>query len=178
MDGWNLTLLAASGFVAVTGLVRLMLARRNKLVLELREQAEAEQRPSSKPNPIPIATGPRKARNRYPPLLNRVERQFDMAKQLYIETVGCQMNMLDSELVVASLPQAGLRAGRHAAPRPTRSCSTRAASGSMPKTRSTRALGRLKHAKNAQPAQDHRRAGLHGSERPAADLRAGARTST
>ncbi len=30
-----------------------------------------------------------------------------MAKQLYIETVGCQMNMLDSELVVASLRKAG-----------------------------------------------------------------------
>ena len=44
MDGWNVALLAGSGFVAVTGLVRLMLARRNKLVLDLREQAEAEQR--------------------------------------------------------------------------------------------------------------------------------------
>jgi hypothetical protein len=44
--------LAGSGFVAVTGLVRLMLARRNKLVLELREQAEAEQRrqQQAKPN--------------------------------------------------------------------------------------------------------------------------------
>ena len=30
-----------------------------------------------------------------------------MAKQLYIETVGCQMNMLDSELVVAALRKAG-----------------------------------------------------------------------
>ena len=30
-----------------------------------------------------------------------------MVKQLYIETVGCQMNVLDSELVVASLLQAG-----------------------------------------------------------------------
>jgi tRNA-2-methylthio-N6-dimethylallyladenosine synthase len=30
-----------------------------------------------------------------------------MAKQLYIETVGCQMNMLDSELVVASLRRQG-----------------------------------------------------------------------
>ena len=30
-----------------------------------------------------------------------------MAKQLYIETVGCQMNMLDSELVVASLRKLG-----------------------------------------------------------------------
>ena len=27
--------------------------------------------------------------------------------KLYIETVGCQMNMLDSELVVASLRKAG-----------------------------------------------------------------------
>ncbi len=30
-------------------------------------------------------------------------------KTLYIETVGCQMNMLDSELVVASLRKAGYR---------------------------------------------------------------------
>ncbi|MCC6493843.1 MAG: tRNA (N6-isopentenyl adenosine(37)-C2)-methylthiotransferase MiaB [Pirellulales bacterium] len=30
-----------------------------------------------------------------------------MAKKLYIETVGCQMNVLDSELVVASLRQRG-----------------------------------------------------------------------
>ena len=30
-----------------------------------------------------------------------------MTKRLYIETVGCQMNMLDSELVVASLRKAG-----------------------------------------------------------------------
>ena len=28
-------------------------------------------------------------------------------KQLYIETVGCQMNMLDSELVVATLRKQG-----------------------------------------------------------------------
>ena len=27
-----------------------------------------------------------------------------MSKKLYIETVGCQMNVLDSELVVGSLP--------------------------------------------------------------------------
>ena len=30
-----------------------------------------------------------------------------MAKKLYIETVGCQMNQLDSELVVSSLRRAG-----------------------------------------------------------------------
>src|SRR6187549_88282 len=30
-----------------------------------------------------------------------------MSKRLYIETVGCQMNVLDSELVVAALRKAG-----------------------------------------------------------------------
>ncbi|MFI4874376.1 MAG: tRNA (N6-isopentenyl adenosine(37)-C2)-methylthiotransferase MiaB, partial [Blastopirellula sp. JB062] len=30
-----------------------------------------------------------------------------MPRRLYIDTVGCQMNMLDSELVVASLRQQG-----------------------------------------------------------------------
>src|SRR5438067_3865799 len=30
-----------------------------------------------------------------------------MSKKLYIETVGCQMNVLDSELVVGSLRRAG-----------------------------------------------------------------------
>jgi tRNA-2-methylthio-N6-dimethylallyladenosine synthase len=30
-----------------------------------------------------------------------------LSKRLYIETVGCQMNLLDSELVVASLRKAG-----------------------------------------------------------------------
>ena len=34
---------------------------------------------------------------------------------VYIETVGCQMNVLDSELVVASLRKRGLRAGRQSA---------------------------------------------------------------
>ena len=44
MDGWNIALLVLAGYVAVSQLVRLMLARRNKLVAELREQAAAEQR--------------------------------------------------------------------------------------------------------------------------------------
>ena len=42
-----------------------------------------------------------------------------MTKKLYIETVGCQMNVLDSELVVASLRRAGLRADRTARATPT-----------------------------------------------------------
>ena len=30
-----------------------------------------------------------------------------MSKRLYIETVGCQMNLLDSEMVVAALRKHG-----------------------------------------------------------------------
>ena len=56
--------------------------------------------------------------------------------KLYIETVGCQMNELDSELVVASLRKDGYELTATSAT-PTRSCSTRAASASTPKTRST-----------------------------------------
>jgi tRNA A37 methylthiotransferase MiaB len=32
-----------------------------------------------------------------------------MTKKLYIETVGCQMNVLDSELVVRGLRAGGVR---------------------------------------------------------------------
>ena len=38
-----------------------------------------------------------------------------MPKRLYIETVGCQMNMLDSELVVAALRKQGYELARNAA---------------------------------------------------------------
>ena len=37
-----------------------------------------------------------------------------MTKKLYIETVGCQMNMLDSELVVANLRKDGYELTRDA----------------------------------------------------------------
>jgi hypothetical protein len=43
MDGWSVALLAVAGYVAAMTLVRLMLARRNKLISDLREQAAAEQ---------------------------------------------------------------------------------------------------------------------------------------
>ncbi len=92
-------------------------------------------------------------------------------KSLYIETVGCQMNMLDSELVVASLRKQGYELVDTPATADTilfNTCSVR----QHAEDKIYSALGRLKHAKKQQPRQDHRRAGLHGPEGPAADLRA------
>ena len=94
-----------------------------------------------------------------------------MTKRLYIETVGCQMNMLDSELVVASLRKAGYEVVDAPAKADVilfNTCSVR----QHAEDKIYSALGRLKHAKTQQPAQNHRRAGLHGPERPAADFRA------
>ena len=89
-----------------------------------------------------------------------------MPKKLYIETVGCQMNVLDSELVVASLRQRGYEL----------TASTRDADTILFNTCSVRehaeekiysALGRLKNAKRRDPhkiigvigcmAQNHQR---------------------
>jgi len=56
-------------------------------------------------------------------------------RHLYIETVGCQMNVLDSELVVAALRKQGYELV-DSPRRPTPFSSTRAASGSMPRTKS------------------------------------------
>ena len=67
--------------------------------------------------------------------------------KLYIETVGCQMNELDSELVVASLRKDGYELTRERRATPTRSCSTRAASAQHAEDKIYSALGRLKNAK-------------------------------
>jgi tRNA-2-methylthio-N6-dimethylallyladenosine synthase len=73
-----------------------------------------------------------------------------MTKKLYIETVGCQMNMLDSELVVASLR----RQGYELVDTPSRAdtilfntCSVR----QHAEDKIYSALGRLKHAKSKHP---------------------------
>jgi tRNA-2-methylthio-N6-dimethylallyladenosine synthase len=73
-----------------------------------------------------------------------------MTKKLYIETVGCQMNMLDSELVVASLRKSGYEL----ADTPARAdvilfntCSVR----QHAEDKIYSALGRLKHAKTHNP---------------------------
>lgn len=43
MDGWDVALLAGAGYVAVTVLIRFMLAERNKLLADFQKQIEAEQ---------------------------------------------------------------------------------------------------------------------------------------
>jgi heme exporter protein D len=44
MDGWRIALLAGAGWIAIMGLVRLMLARRNRVLQELEQQVAAERR--------------------------------------------------------------------------------------------------------------------------------------
>jgi len=70
--------------------------------------------------------------------------------KLYIETVGCQMNMLDSELVVASLRNEGYELTASAADADTilfNTCSVR----QHAEDKIYSALGRLKHAKREHP---------------------------
>ena len=73
-----------------------------------------------------------------------------MTRRLYIETVGCQMNMLDSELVVASLRQRGYRlvdSPKRADTILFNTCSVR----QHAEDKIYSALGRLKHAKRHHP---------------------------
>jgi tRNA-2-methylthio-N6-dimethylallyladenosine synthase len=73
-----------------------------------------------------------------------------MPKRLYIETVGCQMNMLDSELVVASLRKAGwslVDSPREADTILFNTCSVR----QHAEDKIYSALGRLKNAKLKHP---------------------------
>ena len=73
-----------------------------------------------------------------------------MAKRLYIETVGCQMNVLDSELVVAALRKAGYELVDSPATADTvlfNTCSVR----QHAEDKIYSALGRLKHAKQQNP---------------------------
>jgi tRNA-2-methylthio-N6-dimethylallyladenosine synthase len=70
--------------------------------------------------------------------------------KLYIETVGCQMNMLDSELVVASLRKEGYELTASAAEADTilfNTCSVR----QHAEDKIYSALGRLKNAKREHP---------------------------
>ena len=72
--------------------------------------------------------------------------------KLYIETVGCQMNMLDSELVVASLRKEGYELTASAADADTilfNTCSVR----QHAEDKIYSALGRLKNAKRENPSK-------------------------
>ncbi len=42
MDRWDIMIIAGAGYVAVTALVRLMVARRNHLVDQVRQQIEQQ----------------------------------------------------------------------------------------------------------------------------------------
>jgi len=73
-----------------------------------------------------------------------------MTKRLYIETVGCQMNVLDSELVAASLLEAGYEVvddRRRADVILFNTCSVR----QHAEDKIYSALGRLKHLKDRHP---------------------------
>ncbi len=92
-----------------------------------------------------------------------------MTRYLYIETVGCQMNVLDSELVVAALRKDGYQLTDSPQQADTilfNTCSVR----QHAEDKIYSALGRLKRAKKKQPRKDHRRDGLHGTEGSKADL--------
>jgi tRNA-2-methylthio-N6-dimethylallyladenosine synthase len=73
-----------------------------------------------------------------------------VTKRLYIETVGCQMNVLDSELVVAALRKSGYELVDSPAKADTvlfNTCSVR----QHAEDKIYSALGRLKHAKQHHP---------------------------
>ncbi len=73
-----------------------------------------------------------------------------MSKRLYIQTVGCQMNVLDSELAVADLLQAGYElvdSPRRADTILFNTCSVR----QHAEDKIYSALGRLKHVKDQHP---------------------------
>ncbi len=73
-----------------------------------------------------------------------------MPKRFYIETVGCQMNVLDSELVAASLVRAGYQPVDSARKADTilfNTCSVR----QHAEDKIYSALGRLKHVKERHP---------------------------
>jgi tRNA-2-methylthio-N6-dimethylallyladenosine synthase len=73
-----------------------------------------------------------------------------MSKRLYIETVGCQMNLLDSELVVAALRRGGYElcdSPKKADLILFNTCSVR----QHAEDKIYSALGRLKHAKTTHP---------------------------
>ena len=92
--------------------------------------------------------------------------------KLYIETVGCQMNELDSELVVASLRKDGYELTANVREADTilfNTCSVR----QHAEDKIYSALGRLKNAKREHPGKVIGVLGLHGSKGPGTHFQAG-----
>ncbi len=91
-------------------------------------------------------------------------------KKLYIETVGCQMNLLDSELVVGKLRSEGYELTDDINQADTilyNTCSVR----QHAEDKIYSALGRIRRLKETKAGVDDRRARLHGAEGPGAILR-------
>ena len=90
-------------------------------------------------------------------------------KKLYIETVGCQMNLLDSELVVAKLRNEGYELTddlNQADAILYNTCSVR----QHAEDKIYSALGRIKRLKERRARIEDRRARLHGTKRSRRDL--------
>jgi len=57
MDGWDVALLAAAAYIAVTALVRLMIRRRNQLLGEFRKRMKTEKKDDHPERASPQPTG-------------------------------------------------------------------------------------------------------------------------
>ncbi len=132
-------------------------------------------------NPVANAVASRCRRRSGPPIQEFTTmspcRKSDLRKKLYIETVGCQMNLLDSELVVGKLRHEGYELTDDIDQADTilyNTCSVR----QHAEDKIYSALGPDPAPQAAQARADDRRPRLHGAEGPGADPQAGARTST
>ena len=61
MDAWNVAILAAAGYVAVTALVRLMIRRRNQILEQFRREVDKEKRRRHFQRPAPLKPDPKRA---------------------------------------------------------------------------------------------------------------------
>ncbi len=91
-----------------------------------------------------------------------------MTKKLYLETVGCQMNVLDSELVVGSLRRQGYELTHDATDADVilfNTCSVRQHAEDKIYSRT----GPAARSQETSSRQNRRRPGLHGTKGPGAD---------
>ena len=94
-----------------------------------------------------------------------------MPKRFHIQTVGCQMNVLDSELVAGRLLEAGYELAESAKAADVilfNTCSVR----QHAEDKVYSALGRLKHVKEHHSHKIIGRDGMYGTEGSGVDLQA------